>query len=640
MSISELYPGIGVALEAKSPRGATVRSPLLAPGRGSRGTPVYNVHSYHTKVPPEAIEPYITHHTRPGELVLDPFCGSGMTGVAAARLGRRAVLNDLAPAAVHIAWNVTHGCAAGDLRQAAGEILSQIDAVVSRLYAASCSGCGSPAKIAYTIWSDILACDHCGNQVTVWDGATDRVMGTMRPTFGCARCGRQSQRRGAQRQGRRPCLVATDCMHCGRLERAPVADDLALLEDISASPIDHWYPTVPIGPEREMYLRSALHLQGIRTVADFYSPRNLRVLSAMWTAIRSVDDLRLRQALALAFTNTAWHGSIMRRYNVRGGQRPLSGTLYVPHLSSEVNVARVFAHKVRQLETFFASEPSHFRPREESPQVSLGSASELTDIPDGVVDYVFTDPPFGSNIFYADCNLIWEAWLGELTDERREAVVNRSLKPDHGGKTLDDYRGLMLASFAEMRRVLRPHGWITLIFHSTNAEVWRAIEAAADEAGLTIEGATYLDKRQLSHKGYKGANGVEDVAAYDVVLAMRNRAPTSAISKAARQRRQRAAVDILRQHLAALDPVGLDGDHDARRKLPYLHSLLVQHHFNGDIGLHVGGYELVRQICEANFLVDANGRWTVLAAPGKPSRQPPEKKSILPHGNRASLRAS
>ncbi len=298
MSISELYPGIGVALETKPPRGTTVRSPLLAPGRGSRGTPVYNVHSYHTKVPPEAIEPYITHHTRPGELVLDPFCGSGMTGVAAARLGRRAILNDLAPAAVHIAWNVTHGCAAGDLRQAAGQVLSQIDAVVSGLYAAPCGGCGSPAKIAYTIWSDILACDHCGNQVTVWDGATDRMMGTMRPTFGCPRCGRQSQRRGAKRQGRRPCLVATDCVRCGRLERAPVADDLALLEDISASPIDHWYPTVPIGPEREMYLRSALHLQGIRTVADFYSPRNLRVLSAMWAAIRSVDDLRLRQALA------------------------------------------------------------------------------------------------------------------------------------------------------------------------------------------------------------------------------------------------------------------------------------------------------------------------------------------------------
>ena len=63
------------------------------------------VHSYHTKVPPQGIEPYIEHYTRPGEVILDPFCGSGMTGVAALKLSRSIILNDLSPAAVHIAYN-------------------------------------------------------------------------------------------------------------------------------------------------------------------------------------------------------------------------------------------------------------------------------------------------------------------------------------------------------------------------------------------------------------------------------------------------------------------------------------------------------------------------------------------------------
>ena len=68
-----------------------------------RSDSLYGVHPYHTKVPPSVIETCIKEHTRPGDLVLDPFCGSGMTGVAAARTGRRAALNDLSPAAVHIA---------------------------------------------------------------------------------------------------------------------------------------------------------------------------------------------------------------------------------------------------------------------------------------------------------------------------------------------------------------------------------------------------------------------------------------------------------------------------------------------------------------------------------------------------------
>lgn len=607
-----LYPSLGGGTSgpttSRSYRRAT---PLLKPGRGSRATPVYNVHSYHTKVPPEAIEPFIAHHTRRGDLVLDPFAGSGMTGVAALRLGRRAIISDLAPAAAHIAWNVTHACDPATLEAAAANVLAEVNQQVTSAYATRCDHCEGPAQIAYAIHSDVLRCPACDGRINVWDAATNQQTGTLLDRFSCPSCAVDVRRRGAERAGRQLALVATDCPSCGRRSRSATRADRERALASAGVAIPDWYPTTPIGPSREMYLRSALHLQGIRTVADFYTSRNLRVLAALWSAIGGVSDLRVRQALALAFTNTAWHGTIMRRFNARGGQRPLTGTLYVPHLSSEVNVARVFSHKVRQLTTFYRQERALQRAGESTVQVDVASATNLTQIANGTVDYIFTDPPFGSNLFYADCNMIWEAWLGEHTDPSDEAVVNRSLRPTEGGKTLDDYRELMRASFAEMRRVLRPEGWLTLVFHSTDVDVWQGIEAAAAEAGLSIEGATYLDKRQLSHKGYKGADGREDVAAYDVVLAIRNRRPTSPASQVARRRRQRQAVDILEHHLAQLEPIG-DPRDDQRRRLPYLHSLLLQHHFNGDIGLHIGGYALVRDICQRHFQVDSDGRWTVV----------------------------
>ena len=77
----------------------TVAKPFSGNIRAGKNTYVYDAHTYHTKVPPEGIAKLIEYYTQPGELVLDPFCGSGMTGVAAGNLGRRAILESCAPSA-------------------------------------------------------------------------------------------------------------------------------------------------------------------------------------------------------------------------------------------------------------------------------------------------------------------------------------------------------------------------------------------------------------------------------------------------------------------------------------------------------------------------------------------------------------
>src|SRR5437899_17344 len=70
-----------------------------------RSDPVYNAHGYLTKVPVSAIMPLIERYTAPGDVVLDVFAGSGMTGVAAAMTGRRAVLVDISELGRHVGTN-------------------------------------------------------------------------------------------------------------------------------------------------------------------------------------------------------------------------------------------------------------------------------------------------------------------------------------------------------------------------------------------------------------------------------------------------------------------------------------------------------------------------------------------------------
>ena len=54
------------------------------------------------KKPHTAIRQYVRHYTRPGDIVLDPFCGSGGTALAALLEGRKAIAIDRSPAATFI----------------------------------------------------------------------------------------------------------------------------------------------------------------------------------------------------------------------------------------------------------------------------------------------------------------------------------------------------------------------------------------------------------------------------------------------------------------------------------------------------------------------------------------------------------
>jgi len=62
-----------------------VLGPITEASRPAR----YRTHLYWTRKAPDLAASYVKNFTKPGETVLDPFCGSGTTCISADILGRK-----------------------------------------------------------------------------------------------------------------------------------------------------------------------------------------------------------------------------------------------------------------------------------------------------------------------------------------------------------------------------------------------------------------------------------------------------------------------------------------------------------------------------------------------------------------------
>ena len=573
--------------ESVSRRSLAAHRPLPPTVTGSKGGPWYTSHTYPTKVPPEAIKPFIEASTVPGGLVADPFCGSGMTGVAAVLLGRRAALSDLSPGAVHLARNHT--------RRLSPELLTEAVAALDRswmrrterdLYWSSVdTDDGVVHGLArHTVWSEVYECPTCASEIVLWDATEpDRPLPR---DIRCDGCRWWFDRRGGVSIASIPRWITLAPESGGKLVHGdPTAEALSRIDKIGHRRITRWMPTAPIDSSREMYIRSALHLRGVRTVADMFARRPAIALSRLWHQIGLIEDEAVREALQFAFTNTAWHASRMRRYNAKGGQRPLTGTLFIPQLISEPNVFEVFRHQVRQVCRLYDVLPDG------DVDVNQASATDLRWLADDSVDYVFTDPPFGNNIHYADCNIVWESWLGDPTDNDQEIVVNKSRRVENGGKTVSDYQRLLTASFREAKRVVVKNGRVSVVFHNSDDAVWSALLDAVEDAGLRQAEVSILDKGQRSQKGYKVRRG-ELVPFYDLVMTFdASRRGTPRLNGAGD-----LAVDAVTAHLE-----GLDGSTSPKRQLDYLYSVAVGAVIGGGAkpdGLSLRAFE---QLCNDRF---------------------------------------
>lgn len=488
-----------------------------------RSDPVYMAHAYLTKVPVPGIFPFIEAFTAPGDVVLDPFAGSGMTGVAALALGRRARLFDVSVLGRHIGRNYANLVNPERLRKLADEVTAEVAERLGSVYSVACDACEGEAHLAKTIWSVVMECAACRQPVNFYRAL--EAADFEKPKMKCPHCQAPFSSR-AKRVGEEPVLDSISC-DCSRTQREqPWTTPLV---SVDGAGLD--WPDQPIEPTRQMYVASALGRHGLTSTATFYSKRNLVVLAALHGAIARIEDPALRSKLLFAFTAILTRAS--KRYQW-SRQRPLNAAnanYYVAPVFYEWNVLDLFARKVEaaiKSDGWIRAQRGAGTLFDSTDGIDIAydlSSADSLPLPDGSVDYVFTDPPFGSNIFYSDMNLFQEAWLGETTDMAAEAVVDRV---DTGAaRTADRYERLLTDALRECRRVVKSGGLITMVFGNSSGEVWQLVQRAIEAAGLEVipEYIATLDKGQRSVKGL--ASGFENVATLDLVLTLRRTEATS-----------------------------------------------------------------------------------------------------------------
>lgn len=169
------------------------------------------------------------------------------------------------------------------------------------------------------------------------------------------------------------------------------------------------------------------------------------------------------------------------------------------HSSPYLDPKNVFSSRMKKI----AAAKEELRPfigriKHSDYQIKKGSATKLDFIEAETIDYIYTDPPYGSKIAYLDLSTMWNAWLDlpvSAEDFENEAIEGGDL-----GKSKGQYSKLLAESIREMYRVLKFGRWMSFVFAHKDPAYWHLIVGAAEAAGFEYAGVTRQNNGQTSFK--------------------------------------------------------------------------------------------------------------------------------------------
>jgi SAM-dependent methyltransferase len=448
---------LGGLIESSVERG---REPYTKVVEAKQHSPVYLMHKFWARRPHNVFSELVAHYSSPGDIVLDPFCGGGVTVVEALKLKRRAVGVDVNPLATYVTEMEVKPLDVVAFRAGYERLRAEVGGELASLYRTSCGKCG--AKTAVFDWLEWVASE--------------------------------------------PTRMKYKCPECGVGEKQADAEDFFSSAKIEAdfervvSERELWYPraVIPRGDKTDGLIK-----KGYTRFFHLYTKRNLLALSILCKAISECrGDSSVRDFLKFAFSSSLKWAS--RQSHLRGNVVEgwaLHGYWIYPK-TLEINVWNTFKRRCLAVERgkkfsngiigayFKKAESFEDLLRGKANCLILTQSSVSLPLPDDVVDLVLTDPPFGGNVNYGELADYWIVWAnkGETVDKAEEIIINRNQK-----KSLIDYEEGLRRVFAECFRVLKRGGSMVVTFNSRDFRVVASFIIAATRAGFVLhpQGVVY-----------------------------------------------------------------------------------------------------------------------------------------------------
>jgi DNA modification methylase len=436
-------------------REAEVQPVTIQEERPETYTGIYAMHKYWSKKPRNLIVNYIERFSKEQDIVLDAFCGSGVTLIESVRHKRRAIGIDINPIAVFMTRMSLTQVDIKELKKCFDSIKSNVSELIDELYYTECLKCRNPKAVAtHAVWEN-------GNIKEIW--------------LSCSECKIRKCSKVASEE---------DLIHIEKFEK-PLT----------------WFPT------NEITANSRLSVKAGTRICDLFTTRALTGLSLLLERIRQIPNAKIREVMEFCFSAALPQTSkmvfvIRRRGKTQGvgkAEKAEVGSwvigFWIPSEHFEIHVWRCFENRFKRIiagkEEVNAVIPSSImrcRSFEELNQaqqgfwVSVDSSTKLP-IPDASIDYVFTDPPHGNRIPYLELSLIWNSWLGWECDWEAEIIVSEAKSRQ---KNLIDYEDRLATAFAELWRVLKPNKFASIVFNSLDDETWLSFLNTCLGAGFQV----------------------------------------------------------------------------------------------------------------------------------------------------------
>ena len=444
----------------------------------------YKMHKYWAAKPWYVVSEYIRHFSKEGEIVLDPFCGSGVVGCEALINRRKVVLNDLNPMATFIAKNI---CRSPINLEKLDEEFSKIRANLKKeimdmyLLLEPCPSCGAKVYTKHLVRGPSLK----DNWIVE---------------------GRCSRKHGLS----------------GHIRRTLTFKERQFLDTLEDNEIPFWFPKDQFPDGREtMRLKNA----GMDSVDKLFTRRNLTALSLLYNEIQKISDLDIKELMLLAFSNTLLHVSKLKSEQLR----PMSANSYYCMGDwIEENVWERFENRVKWRWGIYKGKEetnkligNYYKLAADFDSLlSDGTlmifnrpAQDLSNIPDESIDYCFTDPPYGGSIQYYELTYLWRSWL----KMSHEFIDNEITVNDFQGKKDNSFEEMLTEAFSEVYRVMKPGRWLSVTFNNKDSKIWLALLKACQAAGFKKE--NIVPQKPISHSFVQSWSG--KALKHDLILNFR-----------------------------------------------------------------------------------------------------------------------